>query len=94
MNEVKSFKLNQIAFRLSAVLALIIFTVSALVQNCLPPEVLFAVAASLAVHNIITAFNKTEDRKISVVYGIIGFTEAVVAVFFLVYLIAQRCGVM
>ena len=94
MNIEKTVKLNNIAFRLSAVLALIIFTVSALVQNCLPPEVLFAAAATLAIHNIITAFNKTKDRRTSVVYGIIGFIEAVIAVFFLVYLILQRCGVM
>ncbi|MDE6691047.1 MAG: hypothetical protein K2K04_03670 [Clostridia bacterium] len=94
MNELKSFKLNKIALSVSAVLALVIYTVSALLQNCLPIEMLFVAAATLAVHNIITAFNKTKDRRTSVVYGIIGFIEAVIAVFFLVYLILQRCGVM
>ena len=94
MNVEKTVKLNIIAFRLSAVLALIVFTISALVQNCLPPEVLSVAAATCAIHNIITAFNKTKDRKTSVVYGIIGLVEAAIAVVFLVYLILQRCGVM
>ena len=93
MNEVK-FKLNKIAFGVSAVLAVIMLSVSSLVQNCLPLEVMLVAAATLAIHNIITAFNKTKDRKTSVVYGIIGFIEAVIAAFFLVYLILQRCGVM
>ena len=94
MNGEKSFKLNEIAFGVSAVLAVITFSVSALMQNCLPLEILLVTAASLALHNIITAFNKTKDRRTSVVYGIIGFIEAVIAVFALVCLITQRCGVM
>ena len=94
MNELKSFKLNRIAFGVSAVLAVITFSVSAFVQNCLPLEILFVAAATLALHNIITAFNKTKDRRTSVVYGIIGLIEAVLAVLFLVCLILQRCGVM
>ena len=90
----KTVGLHKIALSVSAVLALIIYTVSALMQNCPTLELLVAAAAAHAVHNIVTAFNKTKDRKTSVVYGIIGFIEAVIAAFFLVYLILQRCGVM
>lgn len=90
----KNVKLRKIAFGLSAVFALIMFTVSSLANNCMPTEVLAAMAAAHAVHNIITAFNKTKDRKTSIVYGIIGFIEAFIAIFYFVYTIVQRCGVM
>ena len=94
MNVERKISLHKIVFVASAVLALIMITVSAFLRNCLPIELLVAIAATQAVRNIITAFNKTKDRKTSVVYGIIGFTEAAVAVLLIIYLIVQRCGVM
>ncbi len=94
MNVEKKVKLNKIFFGASAALALIIYTVSALMRNCLSPEVLPAVAAVSAVHNIVTAFNKTKDRRTSIVYGIIGFIEVFISLFCLVYVILQRCEVL
>ena len=94
MNVERKISLHKIAFGASAVLALIMLTASAFMRNCLPLELLVAIAATQAVRNIITAFNKTKDRKTSVVFGIFGVIEAVIAVLLFVYLMLQRCGVM
>lgn len=87
-------KVNVIAFSVGFVLAAIIFTVSSIMDHHYPLEILLVLAATQAVQNLITAFNKTKDRKTSVILGIIGFIEALIAILYLVYWILQRCGVM
>ena len=83
-------KANALAFSVGLLVAGIIIIVTVLTSGRLPAEILLLTCSMQAVQSIVVAVG---TRKLRKMYLVIGITEAVVAVFFLVYWILQLCGV-
>ncbi len=83
-------KANTLGFAVGLLVASVIIIVKVVMTDVFPAEILLLTCSMQAAQSIVIGATVRSKRKL---YIIIGITEAILAVFFLVFWILQMCGI-